>query len=80
MVIKKTATDYLQKLSRANLESSGSIELTGVVEQKSTCKHGTYSIRLPLRNGREAVLSGLCLNKVTATFPGTCVRSKGWMH
>ena len=38
-------------------------------EQKSTCKYGADSVRLPLKNGREAVLSGLCLKKVTATFP-----------
>ena len=49
MVIKKSAIDYLQKLARANLEMSGQIEFTGVDEQKSTCKHGAYSIRLPLK-------------------------------
>ena len=67
MVSKKSAIDYLQKLGRANVELSGPIEWVG--EQKSTCKHSAYSIRLPLKYEHEAVLSSLCLNKVTATFP-----------
>ena len=70
MVIKKSAIVHLQKVDRAKLELPGPIKLTGVGEQKFTCKHGAYSVRLPLKNGREAVLSGLCLKKkVTATFP-----------
>ena len=61
--------DYLKRKGRATLEVPGPIQLTGVGDQKSTCQYGAYSIRLPLRNGREAILSGLCLDKVTATFP-----------
>ena len=69
MVIKKSAVDSLKALGRATLEAPGPIPLSGVGDQKSVCEHGAYSVRLPLRNGREAILSGLCLDKVTTKFP-----------
>ena len=68
MVIKKSAIVHLQKVGRAKLELPGPIELTGVGEQKSICKYGAYSVRLPLKNGCEAVLSGLCLKKSHSNF------------
>ena len=69
MVVKKSAVDCLQKLGRTKLEVPGPITLLGVSDQKSVCELGAYSIRLPLNIGREAILSGLCLDKVTAEFP-----------
>ena len=69
MVIKKSTVDKLKKVGRANLELPGEITLSGIGDKKSVCKHGIYSVCLPLKNGLEAVLSGLCLDKVTADFP-----------
>ena len=31
--------------------------------------HGIYEVKLPLHNGRNAVLSGVCLDRITSTFP-----------
>ena len=47
MVIKRSAIVHLRKVGRAKLELPGPIELVG--EQKSTCKYGAYSVRLPLK-------------------------------
>ena len=69
MVIKKSAVDCLIELGRAKLEVPGPITLFGVGDQKSICEHGAYSVRLPISNGREVILSGLCLDKVTSEFP-----------
>ena len=32
-------------------------------------EHGVYMIRLPLLNGQDAVLAGVCLDRITNTFP-----------
>ena len=69
MVIKKSAVDILLKLGRANLVDPGPIHLSGVGGQKSICEHGEYSVRLPLKSGEEANISGLCLDQVTSEFP-----------
>ena len=47
----------------------GPITITGVGDQKSVCKDGVYSVRLPLHDGRSAIISGLCMSKITGTFP-----------
>ena len=69
MVVRKPVVDCLEKLGRANLEVTGPITLSDVGDQMSVSEHGAYSIRLPLRKGREAILSGICSEKVTAEFP-----------
>ena len=39
--------------------------------KKSTCEHGRYHAHLmiPLHDGTNVNLSGICLNKITSTFP-----------
>ena len=69
MVMKRSAVDSLQSLGRAKQEIPGPITISGVGDQKLVCEDGVFSVRLPLGNGRETVLSGLCLNRVTAEFP-----------
>ena len=69
MVVRKSAADCLEKLGRAKLEVTGPITLSGGGDQMSVCEHRAYSICLPLRNGRKATLSGICLDKVKAEFP-----------
>ena len=56
-------------MGRAKQVLSGPIELTGVGGKKSICDDGMYSVRLPLHNGRDAVLCGLCMPKITTEFP-----------
>ena len=69
MVIKRSAVDTLMELGRANLEVPGPLHLSGVGGLKSVCDHGEYSVRLPLKDGSDVVLRGLCLDKVTTDFP-----------
>ena len=69
MVIRKDAVDILQQQGRATLLSPGPITFTGVGDKRSVSEHGTYTVRLPLLNGNDATISGLCLDKVTADFP-----------
>ena len=47
----------------------GPITLSGVGDNKTVCQDGVYKINLPLFKGKEATMSGLCLDKVTGSFP-----------
>ena len=69
MVIRKSAIERLSAVGRAKQIVSGPLTITGVGDQKSICKDGVYSIRLTLDDGSDALLSGLCLPKITAKFP-----------
>ena len=55
--------------NRARQEIKGPISLGGVGDIKAESTHGIYQIRLPLTNGKDAVLAGVCLDKITNTFP-----------
>ena len=68
MVITKRALDIFMKLSRAKLITEGPLMLRGVGDIKSVCPYGRFQISIPLHNGREATLTGICLDKVTSTF------------
>ena len=70
LVVKKSAIDILLSMSRAKHEIPGPITLTGVGDQKVVCKNGVYSLKLPLCNGEEAVVNGLCVNRITASLAG----------
>ena len=69
LVARKGAVDELAKIKRATNIVPGPIVLTGVGDNKSVCDHGAYKIRLPLHNGNDVNMSGLCLDKVTSQFP-----------
>ena len=69
MVCKKSAIDKLIGMGRASLVLPGPITLSGVGDKKTVCKEGVYKITLPLSNGGEATISGLCLDRVTGMFP-----------
>ena len=56
-------------IGRAKQELPGPIVLSGVGDNKVVCKEGIYKINLPLDGGREATMSGVCLDTVTAEFP-----------
>ena len=53
---------------RASKEFSGPVTL-GVGNAQITSSHGTYQVKLPLFNGNDAVLSGVCLDQITVEFP-----------
>ncbi len=55
---------------RATLLTPGPMNIVGVAGMSMSTPHGKYSIKLPLYGGREeALLSGLCLDVITETFP-----------
>ena len=43
--------------------------LSGVGEQKSVCEYGKYQLTLPLYNGKNVNLCGICLDTITSVFP-----------
>ena len=65
LVGKKAAIESLQKMGRAKQEKLGPITLAGVGDQQTVCWDGIYSVCLPLHDGTEAIMSGLCLDKVS---------------
>ena len=69
LVGKKAAIESLRKMGRAKQERPGPITLAGVGDQQTVCRDGIHSVCLPLHDGTEAIMSGLCLDKVTAAFP-----------
>ena len=62
LVISKEAVDKLKRLGRAKIEFVGPIVLNGVSNQESVSEYGIYSVRLPLENGSEATMSGVCVS------------------
>ncbi len=69
MIIKKSAVDKLLALERAEKISSDECEIVGVGGVKSLCKEGFFSIALPMYNGDNAILTGLCIEQITCEFP-----------
>ena len=69
IIVKKSALDKLIGVGRGKQVIHGPIVITGVGEQKTVCEDGIYSVCLRLHNGRNAVLTGLCLSKITSEFP-----------
>ena len=55
--------------TRAKQEVKGPISLGGVGNIKMESQHGIYQVRLPLVNGKDAVMAGVCIDKITNTFP-----------
>ncbi len=55
--------------SRAFLEQQGPTKLSGVGGIQLETPHGIYRVALPLSDGKDAVLTGVSLDKITETFP-----------
>ena len=69
LMYKKEAVMILESMGRATKIYDGPLTLSGVGDNKTSCKHGLFSVKLPLFNGREVNLSGVCLDKITSEFP-----------
>ena len=54
---------------RAKQEYKGSVQLGGVGWVKAESKYGIYQVKLPLRSVSDAILSDVCLEKITVSFP-----------
>ena len=68
-IIRKSAIEKLLKIGRTEQVNSDPIELEGVAGNVTVCTDGYWRIILPLHDGQNAILSGLCLPKITADFP-----------
>ena len=68
LVIKERAAQLLLSLGRAYCEVDGALEITGVGDQKTEAL-GVYSICLPLHDGTNVTLSGVCMPKITSRLP-----------
>ena len=68
-VIRWAAILSLKKLKRAELIRPGPIPISGVSDMKSVSDHGVYSVCLPLKNGANFTITGICMDKVTAKLP-----------
>ena len=69
LCVKKSAIDTLASLGRAHQVLPGPITLSGVGDNKTVSAHGIYNILLPLDQGGDASMCGICLDKVTGKFP-----------
>ena len=69
LTMTMSAIELLISIGRARLLYPGPVDLVGVCEQTSTSPHGIYQISLPMFNGINAVMTGLCVDQVTAEFP-----------
>lgn len=68
-IIRKSAIQKLLRIGRAEQVSSDPFSLSGVADHVTICKDGFWRIILPLHSGENAILSGLCLPKITSDFP-----------
>ncbi len=68
-IFQKEAADKLISQNLGKIVKKGPFPIVGVNEKKSMSEHGKYRIQLPLCNGNTAELTGLCLDKITSTFP-----------
>ena len=55
--------------SNAVQEYAGPIILGGVGDTLTKSLYGVYRVKIPLCSGDQAVLSGVCLDKITSPFP-----------
>ena len=69
MIVSESAVEMLTVLGRAKQLEPGPIIVRGVADQKSVCEKGSFVICLPLCDGRNAEMSGLCIPKITQTMP-----------
>ena len=60
---------WLKNSNRAKRIVRGPLVLSGVGDKKSICEHGRYQITIPLHDGENINLSGICLDKITSEFP-----------
>ena len=67
-VSRKSAIDKLDD-NHATQEFNGIINLGGVGGITTKTEHGIYTVRIPLKDGDDATMTGVCLDKITSTFP-----------
>jgi len=66
-VIQKAAADRLG--SYAIKIFDGPLNISGIGGASTTTNHGIFKVNIPLADGQLASMSGICLDKLTQTFP-----------
>ena len=74
-VIRKSAVDKLKSVDRAKQTLPGPQILIGVGDKRTTSEHGEFAFCLPMASGDQAILTGVCLVKLTAAFPEYSLKS-----
>ena len=67
LVVRKDAVDRLG--SYATKIFDGPLNISGIGGASTSSNHGIYAINIPLADGQIASMSGICLDKLTQTFP-----------
>ena len=61
LVCKMEAITQLAGMGRVKKVLDGPLTISGVGDNKTISKHGMYSVKIPMHNGKDANLSGICL-------------------
>ena len=69
IIVRKSALEILKKLGRAICPEPGPSVMYGVGGVETVCEDGVYDILLPLRDGTNATLNGVCMETITTEFP-----------
>ena len=59
----------MAKIGWAQQTLKGPLVLNGVGDISMTCEHGEWSVTLPLYNGEDISMKGICLDRITSEFP-----------
>ena len=69
LVSKKEVISKLEEVGKAALVIPGPIALGGIGNLKTESSHGIYKVELAMADGNSAIMSGVCLDRVTSKFP-----------
>ena len=68
-VVKKSAVDKLAAIGRAQQVLPGPFQVKGVGDTVVEVEFGVVTVCIPLLNGRNALITGSCMGKITSEFP-----------
>ena len=74
LCLSREFKDKLVSVGRAKCLVEGPIVLEGAGGQISSHEEGIWEVTLQLGNGQDAVMSGLCCEKLTSPFPLYCLK------
>ena len=77
MVVKESAIVKLTSCGRARNVRPGPQYIGGVGGQETISTDGVFTICIPLQNGKEALLTGLSLPKITSDLPTYSLKNVG---
>ena len=74
LVDKNVYSDFISRHDAVKLLKSRATQVynvltNGVGNQTSESRNGIYTVNFPLANGKDASMTGVCLDKLTHDFP-----------